>query len=61
MITDRSYIGANTRFTLDGAGIPIIALESNADASQAHHRIGDRVPFGIDLSHAALVVEAPQT
>jgi len=58
-ITDRSFIGANTRYLLDANGLPIIALESNAAGARTHFRIGADVSFGFDLSHAALVLGNP--
>lgn len=56
-IEDCSYIGANTRYALNATGVPIIALESNADGAHQKHPVGKEVFFSFNLDHVALVPE----
>jgi len=57
-VVGRSYVGANTRYVLQAAGMSIIALDSNAHGGQRAYRLDEEVSLGINLDHAALVPDA---
>lgn len=55
VVADRSYIGAHTRYVLTvPGGSDVIATQSSLPGGGGH-RVGDQVPLGFDLAHAAPV------